>query len=123
ILGRIDHDAGADRLSRLRRAAAPRRDRHAMPRGNLNDAHNVFSRARDHDSRGVNLVDTRVSRIQRARYRVEADFAGDVLFKIAAKRVVRHLRFYPQITQITQIEHTDTSGAREAAGPSGTPTG
>mgnify|MGYP003694781269 CR=1 FL=1 len=60
----------------------------------------------------LNLVHAGVSGVQRARHRIEADFAGDVSFEIGAKRIVRHVGCYPRLTRV-----------RCECGPSGPPCG
>ena len=67
VLRGVEHDAGADRLSGLRRAAASRRDRHAVLRGDVDGAHHGLRRSRNHDAERFDLVDAGVGRIQRAR--------------------------------------------------------
>ena len=68
VLRGVEHEAGADRLAGLRRAAASRRDRHAVPRGDLDGAHHRLGRSRDDDAERLDLVDAGVGRIQRARH-------------------------------------------------------
>ena len=83
MLRGVEHQAGADRLPGLRRAAASRRDRHAVSRGDPDRAHHRFGRARNDDAERLDLVDAGVGRVQRARHLVEANFAVDRGFELA----------------------------------------
>ena len=90
VLGGVELKSRADRLPGLRRAAAPRRDRDAVARGDLDGAYDILARPRDDDPERLDLVDARVGGVERPRDRVEADLARDVLFKAAAEGVVGH---------------------------------
>ena len=79
IFRSVDLNPFADRLSRLRRAAAAHRDGAAKAPADLDDANNVFARLRNHHAQRPDLIDAGVGRIERPRNRVETDFACDLL--------------------------------------------
>jgi hypothetical protein len=66
IFRRVDDEAGANRLPRLRRPSAAHRHRTAMLRTSADDADQIVPRARKDDPPGLNLVDAGVSGIERA---------------------------------------------------------
>ncbi len=85
VLRRVELQSGADRLSRLRRPAAARSDRHAMPPGDCDRADDIISCARHDDAERCDLIDARVGRVERAGDGVESDFARDPIFEFALK--------------------------------------
>ena len=75
----IDDERHVDALAALRRAAAPRQDRHAVLAGERDRGHDVLDAARQHHAdRDLPVVGS-VGGIGRARPRIEAHFAGDRL--------------------------------------------
>ena len=87
VLGRVDDQAAADRLAGLRRAAAAHRERAAKSRAELDDRDEVVLRPRNDDPDRLELIDAGVGGVERARDRVEADFAGHARFEGAPERV------------------------------------
>ena len=86
VLRRVEHQAGADRLAGLRRAAAARRDRRAVLRRQFHHARHVLGRAwHDHADR-LDLVDAGVGRVQRARDAIESDLAVNGVVEGALQR-------------------------------------
>ena len=88
--------AVANRLPSLRRAAAASGDGYAVRPRELDRANNVVTRFRNDDAKWVDLVDTRVGGIERARDRIEPDFAGDLLLELLAQRLARDHVQLPQ---------------------------
>ena len=81
----VDDEAGADRLTGLRRAASPHRQRAAMlPAGGHDRTRS--SRDLERRRRRLNLVDAGVGRVERARHGVEPHFAFDLAFELRAPR-------------------------------------
>src|ERR1051325_2962483 len=89
IFRRVELNAGADRLPRLRRAAAPRGNRRPMLPGDLDRADDILARARDHDPDRLDLIDAGIRRVQRAGDGIETNFALDLLAQLALESLPR----------------------------------
>jgi hypothetical protein len=63
MLAQVDDERRADSLSALRRAGAPRQDRHAGLRSELGRTNGFVGRARHDDAERGDLVDRGVSRV------------------------------------------------------------
>ena len=87
ILRRIELQSRADRLSRLRRAAASRRDRHSVTARDPDGVDDVVGGAGQDDSQRLNLIDAGVGGIQRARDLIEPDLARDPMHEVTPQRV------------------------------------
>jgi hypothetical protein len=85
VFRRIDLKARADGLAGLRRAAASRGDRDAVPPRDLDNANDVLTRSGNDDAERLDLIDARVGGVERARDPIEPDFARYRLFEIALK--------------------------------------
>ena len=75
MLADVDHDGLTDRLAALRGAAAAGQHRNAGLGGDLDRAHDVLSRDRDHHAQGLDLIDRGVSAVTAAAESVEQDLA------------------------------------------------
>ena len=83
ILRRIELQAGADRLARLRRAAAARGDRHGVAARHLHRRHHIVCGPRDDDAEWLDLVHARIGGVERARHPIEAQIADDLAREVA----------------------------------------
>ena len=77
VLRGVEHQPGADRLPGLRRAAAARGDRHAVPGGDGDGGGDVVAGPRQHHAARLDLVDAGVGGVEGARGLVEPHLAGD----------------------------------------------
>ena len=87
VLGRVELQPGADRLTGLRGAAAARRDRDAVAARDRDGADDVLARADDDDAGRIDLIDAGVGRVQRSGDGVEADFAVEGIRQVALQRI------------------------------------
>src|SRR5215204_562746 len=78
VLRGIHDQAGADRLSGLRRAAAAHRDRAAERRAYRDEPDQVVSRAWDNYADRFDLIDAGVGGVERARDLVEMNLAREL---------------------------------------------
>ena len=77
VFGKIENDAGADRLACLRSSAPPRGDRHAKLSADLRYRPHVVRSFRYDDTERHDLVDAGIGRIQGTVEPVKTDFARD----------------------------------------------
>ncbi len=104
----IDLNAFADRLPGLRRAAAAHGDGTAEAPADLDDADDILARLRNHDAQRPDLIDAGVGRIERARDRVEADFAFDLRASSSRCKSARRRSRGSNCTRLTnalQMQH------------------
>jgi hypothetical protein len=87
VLRRVDLQAGANRLSRLRCPAAAHRHRAAELTADPHGLDDVGARLHDDDADWFDLVDAGVSGVERAGHVVEAHFALEAGFKRAPQAV------------------------------------
>ena len=76
-------DLHADGLPGLGRAAAPRRDRHAVRPRQVHGPQDVLARLDEDHAQRMHLVDAGVGGIQGAGDRVEPDFSGNLRLQLA----------------------------------------
>ncbi len=77
VLRGVEHQAGTDGLTRLRRPTTPRRNWGAVPGGNLDHLDDVLRGSRQNDAERLDLIDTRVGCVQNSRYSIESHLAVD----------------------------------------------
>ena len=91
VLRAVENDTRPDRLAGLRRAAAPRRDRHAELGAHPHGGHHVVRRRGKRDHERHDLVDAGVGRVERPAEAIEphvvrADRLGEGLVQRTAGR-------------------------------------
>ena len=82
VLGEVDDDGVAYRLTRQARAAASRQDGYAVAGGRLDDSDHVVGGLGKHHPDGLNLVDAGVGAVEHSGHLVEANLAFDPLPQI-----------------------------------------
>ena len=91
VLRGIEHQAGANRLAGLRRAAAAWRDRDAVAGGHVDGLNDPFGRTGNDHAQRLNLVDAGVGRVEGPRHAVEPHLTVNGRFKFALEGLAHGL--------------------------------